>query len=171
MDESEKISTSSSVCDMIRLTSAEDKSTILNILKETSIFKQEEIRIADELIDTFLSSPENPDYQFYSWVDSSDSVSGFLCFGTTHIAKGTYDLYWLVVSPRSQGKGVGRDMLLFVEDKVRQERGRLIIVETSSTDDYNTARRFYRKNGFDQVGNIKDYYVPGDDLVIYAKYL
>ncbi len=156
---------------MIRLTSAEDRSTILKILKETNIFKQEEIQIAGELIDSFLSSPENPDYQFYSYIDSSKSVSGFCCYGVTHITKGTYDLYWLVVSPNNQEKGVGRDMLHFVEEKIRQTHGRLIIVETSSTREYDAARRFYLKNGFSQVGHIKEYYALDDDLIIFAKYL
>ena len=47
----------------------------------------------------------------------------------------------------------------------------MLIVETSSTDDYQAARRFYAREGFDQEARIREFYGPGDDKVMFWKSL
>jgi hypothetical protein len=49
--------------------------------------------------------------------------------------------------------------------------GRLIIAETSSQARYEKTRLFYLHHGYSEMARIGDYYRPGDDLVVYGKYL
>jgi hypothetical protein len=49
--------------------------------------------------------------------------------------------------------------------------GRLIIAETSSLPRYQRTRDFYVRRGYTELAKIVDYYRPGDDLVVYGKYL
>jgi len=49
--------------------------------------------------------------------------------------------------------------------------GTLVIVETSSRSDYAPTRAFYAALAYEQVARIRDYYAPGDDLVVFGKYL
>ena len=49
---------------------------------------------------------------------------------------------------------------------------RLIVVETSSRKEYDKTRRFYEKTlAYATAAWIKDFYKPGDDKVVYVKYL
>ena len=56
---------------------------------------------------------------------------------------GTYDLYWMAVSPKAQGRGDGRRSSRWLEARVAELGGRLIVIETSSTPRYEPTRRFY----------------------------
>lgn len=47
--------------------------------------------------------------------------------------------------------------------------GRLLLVETSSTPAYTSARRFYETSGYRCEATIHDFYAPGDNLLIFSK--
>jgi ribosomal protein S18 acetylase RimI-like enzyme len=94
---------------------------------------------------------------------------GYACWGPTPGTEGTHDLYWIVVDPASQGKGVGSGLLQEVEGRLRADGGRLVVVETSSRADYAPTRGFYERRGYARAAVIPAYYAPGDDLVIYLK--
>ena len=68
---------------------------------------------------------------------------GYACFGPHPLTQGTYDLYWIVVDPVAQGHGIGHALLAGVEAEVLARGGRLLLVETSSTSAYASARRLY----------------------------
>ena len=49
---------------------------------------------------------------------------------------------------------------------------RLIVVETSSRDDYDKTRRFYENTmGYETAAHMRDFYKPGDDKVVYLCYV
>jgi ribosomal protein S18 acetylase RimI-like enzyme len=75
------------------------------------------------------------------------------------------------VDPDHHGKGIGKRLLQFAEQLVKETGGRLIVAETSSTEKYRATRMFYQHSGYAEVTRIRDYYSNGDDLVIYGKYL
>ncbi|MEZ4820913.1 MAG: GNAT family N-acetyltransferase [Ignavibacteria bacterium] len=85
--------------------------------------------------------------------------------------EGTYDLYWIAVNPKVQSKGIGSGLIKYIEDNIRSKNGRLILIETSGKDSYEKERKFYEKNQYEELVNIRDFYKPGDSLVIYGKYL
>jgi ribosomal protein S18 acetylase RimI-like enzyme len=94
---------------------------------------------------------------------------GFACYGPHPLTEGTFDLYWLCTARKVQGQGVGGALLGCVEEEVRTQGGRLLLVETSSTPSYAPARRFYEGHGFRYESVVHDFYSPSDDLLIYAK--
>lgn len=94
---------------------------------------------------------------------------GYACFGLHPLTQGTYDLYWIVVDPIAQGRGIGHALLARVEAEVQARGGRLLLVETSSTPAYTSARRFYESSGYRCEATIHDFYAPGDNLVIFSK--
>ncbi len=155
----------------IRPLQREDKEPIEELLRATDVFNEEEIDVAIELIQIYLDDEHQKDYELFSYVDAEQKVSGYVCIGPTPSTLGTFDLYWIAVAPGVHGRGVGSELLRFTEEHVRAIGGRLLIAETSSTQKYEKTRAFYERKGFEQKGCIKDYYRPGDDLVIYGKYL
>jgi GNAT superfamily N-acetyltransferase len=93
-----------------------------------------------------------------------------MTWGPAPLAEDAYDLYWMAVSPPKQGKGYGRALVEWLEERVRERNGRLITVETSSQAKYRPTRTFYMKRDYREVARIPDFYRTGDDRVIYAKY-
>ncbi len=155
----------------IRRLQREDKEPIENLLRATDVFSEEEIDVAIELIQICLEDEHQKDYEIFSYVDDEQRVAGYVCIGPTPSTLGTYDLYWIAVSPVLHGTGVGSELLRFAEEHIKAKGGRLLIAETSSTPKYEKTRAFYERKGFERRASIKDYYRPGDDLVIYGKYL
>jgi len=124
------------------------------------------VATAVELLDEHLAGDE--DYRFIGAFDA-DELIGYACWGPTPGTEGTWDLYWIVVARERQGAGIGSMLLRHVERTLATERGRLVVVETSSRADYEPTRRFYEARGYTRTAVIPGYYAPGDDLVIYLK--
>lgn len=156
---------------MIRFLQRDDKEPIRQLLRATEVFSEEELNVALELIQIVLDDPSQSDYEIFSYIDDDQMLKGYVCVGPTPATRGTYDLYWIAVDRSSHGKGIGTTLLDFIEGHVRAKGGRLMIAETSSTPPYEKTRAFYLNKGFVQVAQIKEYYKPGDDLIIYGKYL
>jgi len=100
-----------------------------------------------------------------------DDVLGYVCYGPHPLTDGVFDLYWIAVDPAAQGRGVGRALMREVEAGVALRNGRLLLVETSGSPEYQAARRFYESCGYRYQAVIHDFYEPGDDLIIFGKVL
>jgi len=148
-----------------------DKDAIRTILQESQMFRDDEIDVAIEVIEEYLEDPEKSDYWSYVAVNEKNKVTGFTIVGPNPMTIGTYDLYWIVVDQKQQRKGIGRELIDFAESKVAEQKGRLIIAETSSKPVYLRTRNFYKQQGYSELAHIRDYYDIGDDLIIFGKYL
>jgi ribosomal protein S18 acetylase RimI-like enzyme len=133
------------------------------------MFTPEEVQVAAEVMDDALDRPEQEDYSLAVW-EEGGQVTGYAAYGPTPLTQGTYDLYWIAVSPDRQGSGLGRRLMDWVESRLRESGGRLLLIETSSQPRYEPTRRFYLGLGYREAARIADFYGPGDDRVTYAKY-
>jgi len=159
----------------IRPVEARDRERIHQILISTNRFTEEEVRIADELVESAVEHPEKGDYIVHV-LEEPDSgphkaVQGYVCYGATPMTEGVFDLYWIAVDPRQQGLGFGQLLLRFVENEVRRKRGRMLLIETSSKESYGPTMRFYQRSGYDEISRIKDFYRIEDDKVVFCKKL
>ncbi len=155
------------VIDALRRT---DRSPLQRLLVDTGYFTDDEVAIALELIDDVLEKPAQQDYVIRVCRDG-EAVLGYYCVGPTPATEGTYDLYWIAVAPSMHGKGIGSALIAHAEQLICSRGGRLVVAETSSRPQYEKTRRFYRTCGYAELAQIQGYYRPGDDLVIFGKYL
>jgi ribosomal protein S18 acetylase RimI-like enzyme len=155
----------------IRSFQKQDLEPLVDIVKATNVFRDEEITVARELMEIVAGDKDQKDYVICTYVDDQHAVRGYYCIGATPMTASTYDLYWIAVDPRSHGKGIGKELLLHCEDTIRSSGGTLVIAETSSTAKYDKTRSFYVRNQYTEASRIKGYYGPDDDLVVYIKYL
>ncbi len=156
---------------VIRSLVRKDRPTLLSMLIKTKAFTSQEIDVAMELIDIVLKDQIQRDYTIHCIVNHQDQPIGYICYGSTPMTQGTYDLYWIVVDPDFQNQGAGSKLLDFLENQVRQARGRMILADTSSIPQYTVTQKFYLQNGFQEVSRVPDYYYPGNDRITFCKKL
>ena len=156
---------------MITTATESDGAGVLHITKNAGVFNQGEIDCVAELWDEYLrQGSERSGYYFL--VDREDEqVTGYACYGPRALTEGTFDLYWIAVDPQNRRSGVGKKLLVRVEEAVRQLGGRLLVVETSGLEKYAPTRRFYLATGYLLEATLRDFYADGDDLVIFTKRL
>jgi ribosomal protein S18 acetylase RimI-like enzyme len=147
------------------------------IVRAAGVFNEGEIGVALELFDSFAENSgtgaadvekRTSDYEFVGAFDAERLV-GYACFGATPSTDRTYDLYWIAVHPDAQHAGAGSALMRAVERQLVSRPARLMIVETSSRDDYAPTRRFYNKRGYEEAARLRDFYAPGDDRVVLSK--
>lgn len=155
----------------IRPMTKQDRQAVLDVIHSTGIFSPEEEQVAAEVIDTFLSKPGQRDYVVVAIENEHGVVVGYICYGPTPLTEGVVDLYWMAVHPGRHRQGYGKALVQWLEKEVQANKGRLIVVETSSSDKYVNTRHFYQRLGYVENARLRDFYCPGDDLVIYCKYL
>ncbi|MGO8990394.1 MAG: GNAT family N-acetyltransferase [bacterium] len=155
----------------IRSLAEKDRARLLSMMIKTRAFTSEEIDVAMELIDIVLKDENQKDYEIDCMADDQDQAIGYICYGAAPMTQGTFDLYWIAVDPDSQEKGVGSKLLSFLEKRVKAEGGRMILADTSTIPQYEKTRKFYLKNGFEEVAVIRDYYYPGNDRITFCRRL
>ena len=138
----------------------------MEILRHTPEFKPPEVSVAEGVVNSYLHDPDS--YNIFT-AEAGKSIAGYICYGLTPLTESTWDIYWLVVSPDIQEQGVGGALTAFAEDQIRNNGGRLVIIEKSANPGYEKTRHFYLGHGYDIICRIPDFYAPGDDKIILQK--
>ena len=79
-------------------------------VRATGFFSEEEALIAVELVEERLSRGEESGY-FFLFAEEQQRLLGYACFGPIPGSVHSYDLYWIVVDPEVQGRGIGKKLL------------------------------------------------------------
>ncbi|MEI8351070.1 MAG: GNAT family N-acetyltransferase, partial [bacterium] len=153
----------------IRHSQPSDRNAILAFMRDTGYFHGGEIEVAQEVLDEALAKGPAGHYQSFTLV-AGGAPAGWICYGPTPCTIGTFDIYWIGVSVKAQGKGYGRALLDHAEGIIRK-KGRLVVIETSGRSLYDATRGFYLRTGYSETARIPNFYAPGDDRVIYSKAL
>jgi len=154
---------------MISPATEADKAQITDITARAGVFSQEEIDSVPVIFDEYLEYGTKGDGYNFLVNREGDQVLGYAIFGYRDLTDGVYDLYWIAVDPNARKKGVGRALISACEEAIRELGGRILIAETSGTEEYASTREFYVRVGYLNEATIKDFYKPGDDLKIYTK--
>lgn len=154
----------------IRGVIADDRAPIRSIVAGTGVFTDEEVEVADELVADAIARPDESGYHALV-LEEGGVVRGYACFGPVPLTDGTFDLYWIAVDRGEHGRGHGRLLLTAVEDRLRAAGGRLLLIEAAGRPDNEPTLAFYARCGYGVVARIRDFYRPGDDKVVFGKYL
>jgi GNAT superfamily N-acetyltransferase len=147
-----------------------DKPHVTKILRATPEFKPFEVVVAEEIIDCYLNDPSGSGYHILV-AEADSTVTGYICYGSTPLTEGTWDIYWMAVAREKQGQGIGTALMKSAVKEIVKARGRLAIIETSSTPAYEKTRHFHVSHGYQIVARVPDFYAPGDDKLILQKRL
>lgn len=143
------------------------RSRIESIVRATGVFSDAEVDVAMELFDS-----TDEDYEFFgAFQGEDDTLVGYACFGVTPATDRTYDLYWIVVHPDAQRSGAGSALMNAVEHTLQERRARMVVVETSSREEYAATMKFYDGRGYREAARVRDFYAVGDDRVVLTRRL
>jgi ribosomal protein S18 acetylase RimI-like enzyme len=140
----------------------EDRQGILAVTAKIDNFTDEEKDTVRELWDE-----QEKGYNFLV-AREGEQVVGYACYGERALTEGTYDLFWIAVDPSARRLGAGKALLRATESEVQKRGGRLLVLETSGMVKYEPTRAFYLSLGYEQEAVIRDFYKPGDDLVVFT---
>lgn len=148
-----------------RALSRADLPAVATILEATGLFPSE---LLPDMAEPFLSASAD-----HTWlvICDQDSVLGFAYSEPERMTNQTHNLLAIAVTPDRQNEGIGRLLVEAVTNQLAKEGGRLLIVETSSLDDYTGTRAFYHGQGFAREATIRDFYAEGEDKIVFWKTL
>ncbi len=146
-----------------------DPAAVRALARSTGFFSAEEVQIAGDLVDESLRAPA-AGYEFLL-ADGPTGLAGYTCFGRIPGTAASHDLYWIVIAPAMQGRGLGRQLLHESEARIRRLGGTRLYADTSSRPQYLATRRFYAACGYTLAAELPDFYRPGDGKVIFVRVL
>ena len=154
---------------MIRDTIPADIDDLCQLADETSVFKSHEIvALREVLTDFFEDNDADADHHCVTQTDGEKAV-GFAYFAQAAMTDKTWHIWWIAINKKLHGKGFGKQLMDYIESTVRDRKGRILLIETSSLPHYEATRRSYEKRGYKKASVIPDYYSDGDDMVTYGK--
>jgi len=148
-----------------------DRAAVASLVVSIENFNKAEADCALELVDIYLNNKTQTDYRVVVAENCASSVHAYACWGPVPLTRGTYDLYWIATHPDSRDLGFGRALMRYVETKVMDDGGRLLVVETSAKSSYSGTVQFYRRLGYEEASRINDFYDVGDDRLVLVKRL
>jgi GNAT superfamily N-acetyltransferase len=148
----------------------EDREAVGRLVRATGFFSEEEAEIAEELVEERVAKGDASGY-FFLFAEAGDRLLGYACFGPIPGSTHSFDLYWIAVDPREQGRGVGRMMMAASERTMAGCGARRLYADTSSRPQYEPTRAFYLACGYREEAFLADFYTPGDGKVIFVKTL
>lgn len=148
----------------------QDIDAVRALLRKTGFFRPDEIDVALELIRERLAKGPVCGYAFV-FLTFDGSLAGYCCYGPIPCTISSYDIYWIAVDPDCQGYGLGKTILREAQQRIQEETGTRIYIETSHSEKYLPTRRFYESNGFERKALLEDFFAPGDGKAIYCKIL
>ncbi len=154
---------------MIRKLKPDDVIKIESILMNIDNFNDAEVRIAMELVNAAAADAEQTEYNVFVY-EEEGNIIGYHCTGKRPLTDAVYDLYWIVTDPSHKNKGVGKTLLAHAEQFVTQLKGRWLLIETSSKENYEGTRNFYLRNNYSIISEINDFYTLGERLIVFGKY-
>jgi ribosomal protein S18 acetylase RimI-like enzyme len=157
---------------MIRTATVADIEAIKQIAIDTSMFGPDGVGFFDEMISGFLDGTLPDNHWLVNEQDSSVVAAAY--YAPEPFSDRMWNLYFISVAPKYQGRGLGGALLEHVEQRLRamgSDYARVLIVETSSTDQYARTRDFYRLHNYDEEAQIREFYGPGDHKVVFWKSL
>ena len=159
---------------MIRPAQPSDTAAVVQLAISSGLFAEDEAEVVRTLMDDFFARTMADGHGCL--VDMDDDLDGDVAAGVAYFqpvaaTDGTWTLLMIAVRAEQQGQGRGSVLLSEVENQLRRQQQRLLLVETSGVPDFALTRAFYDKAGYGVEARVRDYYAAGDDMVLYRKAL
>jgi ribosomal protein S18 acetylase RimI-like enzyme len=153
---------------MIRPTTPGDVAPLVTLTDATGFFRPIEVKTLREVLDDYFTEEQANSHRCVT-CEKDGTLLGFAYYAPAALTERAWQLWWIVVRTDLHGRGVGSELLRYVEDDLVRSQARVLFIDTSSQPRYAPTRRFYLKHGYEQHAVLKDFYDAGDDMVVFRK--
>lgn len=150
----------------IRPTRSQDLPALRNVLDGTGLFPSD---LLPDMLGGFLSNKSSED--IWMTCEKDGAAIGFCYAAPEALTEGTWNMLAIAVLPTEQGCGAGGAIVAALEDRLRSDGHRIVIADTSGTEEFAQTRAFYQKNGYALEARIRDFWSVGDDKIVFWKAL
>jgi ribosomal protein S18 acetylase RimI-like enzyme len=150
----------------VRPTRRQDIPALQSVLNETGLFPAD---MLPGLVSNFFTSEDSAD--LWMSCEVNRTAVGFCYAVPEQLTDGTWNMLAIAVHPESQGGGHGAALVRSLETALRARGQRILLADTSGSDEFTLTRSFYRKNGYVEEARIRDFWARGDDKVVFWKRL
>lgn len=153
-----------------RVAAPADRAAILAIAQASGMFDPDHATALANMLDEWFAGGLDG----HVWVVHDRAPGGVTAVAYVMpelMTQGTWNLQFIAVDPDHQSAGEGSSLVSWIEGHLSFNAGRVLIVETSSLAEYETARAFYDSHGFDEEARIRDFYAAGEDKIVFRKAL
>lgn len=149
----------------IKPTASNDVPALETVLDGTGLFPSEMLH---DMLAGFLGGSSE---DIWLTCHLRDQAVGFCYAVPEQLTEGTWNMLALAVLPAHQGSGCGAALVTHLEALLRERGQRILIVDTSGSDDFVATRGFYKRIGYTEEARIRDFWAQGDDKVTFWKRL
>ena len=154
---------------MIRLATPDDSAAIIALAVAAGLFPADETAPLDKMLADYFGG--NMDDGHVCVLDEESQPLGVAYYAPAPATDRTWYLTMIGVRRDRQGQGRGTASLQHVENALQASGQRVLLVETSGLPAFERARAFYAKCGYQEEARVRDFWAPGDDMVLFRKVL
>ena len=151
---------------LIRTITPADLDALKAVIESTGLFPPE---LLDNMTAAYFSATPTDDV-WLTYEENGTPVA-VAYYAPERMTEGTYNLYLIAVHSDRQGKRIGAALLIHIENTLREEGARILIIETSGLPEFESSRKFYDRCGYTREAVIREFYAEGDDKVVFWKKL
>ncbi len=112
-----------------------------------------------------------PDNEICVIAELDDEIIGFYYARQEEMAHNVWNMLIIAVDRDKQSQGVGRTLVAHLEQTLREQKQRLLIIDTSSDDQFIKTQKFYQDLGYQRTAIIPDFWIDGEDKITFYKRL
>jgi len=140
----------------IRPTTSDDLPALKLVLDGTELFPSE---MLTDMVSGFLSGEDGN--AVWLTCEADGSAIGFCYAAPEAMTEGTWNMLAIAVLPSGQGQGAGGALVGRLESDLRTAGHRVLLADTSGTDEFAETRKFYLRNGYAEEARIRDFWRQG----------
>lgn len=150
----------------IRKVVKEDLASLKRVVDSSGLFPSD---LLEGMMHDYFANESTTDIWLTREVDNKPHAIVYCA--PERLTSGTYNLYLIAVHQDYQGKGLGMELMQYLENYLRSRGERVLLVETSGLPAFELTRKFYDKCLYNREAVIRDFYKEGEDKVIFWKKL
>jgi ribosomal protein S18 acetylase RimI-like enzyme len=150
----------------IRAASGEDLDTLSCLVENVELMPGD--MLAQSMAPFF---DNNPDNELCMIAELGSEIVGFYYARQEEMADKVWNMLIIAIDNNVQGQGLGRQLVAHLEQQLREQNQRMLMIDTSSDAQFISTQRFYKNLGFKHVATIPNYWMEGEDKITFIKQL
>ena len=150
----------------IRAASGEDLDTLSCLVENVELMPGD--MLAQSMAPFF---DNNPDNELCMIAELGSEIVGFYYARQEEMADKVWNMLIIAIDNNVQGQGLGRQLVAHLEQQLREQNQRMLMIDTSSDAQFKSTQQFYKNLGYKHVATIPNYWMEGEDKITFIKQL